>query len=242
MKEEKFNPLIKAVQSLRKLALDIKTGNDNIQKNDKNSRTKVEEAGKLIVKTEDNKIIDIWLKEKSKLLENTDELLNILKIIETKFKNKDTTGLLEIWESHGRYKDIVITTLDNMKNIGEVIFVDEKLYKWNNIWKEITEILNNILAISETYHLKFSMMQSLSVSEIDELTNDILTHIPWNYSDEEAANYEQEYMAAYYELKASQSKKKNLWDKILDILAGGVEETPAHMVQMRRWMDGNNDQ
>ncbi|MBP2616133.1 hypothetical protein [Chryseobacterium jejuense] len=236
--EKQFNPVIKAVQSLRKLSLDIKTTNKEIQSSDNEIRREIEDCGKLIATTNDNMIINLWIKEKAKLIENANALLKILEKIEEKFKKKETLGLTEVWETHEEYKNLVLDNFVTMERMGTAIFIDSNLEKWEGIWKDIKSSLNKILSISETYHLKLKMMEALKPDEIDDLTVDILNHIPWNYSDEDAFKYEQDYLVAYNEIKESQSKKKNLWDKILNALAGGIEETPAHRVQMRRWMEG----
>ncbi|ROI04661.1 hypothetical protein EGI16_08325 [Chryseobacterium sp. G0240] len=241
MMEKQLNPVIKAVQSLRKIAVDIKTTNAEIQSNDQKIRSRIEECGKLIATTNDSLVINLWIRQKSKLVENANTLLGILGRIEEKLRKKDTTDLVRIWTSHEEYKGMVLDNLIELERLGNAIFIDENLQKWEDNWKEIRSSLSEIISISDTYHLKLKMMEALKPDEIDELTMDILKHIPWNYSDNEAYQYEHEYMVAYNELKESQSRKKNLWDKILNALAGGVEETPAHRVQMRRWMDGEGD-
>lgn len=239
MMENDFNPVIKAVQSLRKLSTDITLTNKEIVESNDEIMRQIAEAGKLIVVSNDSIIINLWVNEKAKLVENTIVLLGILKSIEDKFKNKDCTNLIEIWETHSHYKDVVLNILKELKKIGNIIFVSENLHKWEDIWKIVSVNINRILSISETYKLKLALMENLKPEEIDALTLDILKHIPWNYSDDEAYNYEKEYLKAYNELKESQSRQKSLWDKVLDVLAGGVEETPAHRVQMRRWMEGS---
>lgn len=236
--EKEFNPVIKAVQSLRKLSLDIRDGNKEIKDCDAEVLQQIAEAGKVIVASNDSIVINLWINEKAKLMENTVVLLGILQSIEDKFRNKDCSGLTEIWQTHNHYKKIVITSLGELKKIGVIILVLEDLQKWGDIWQIISVNVDKILSIVETYKLKLAMMEALKPEEINDLTMDILKHIPWNYSDDEAYKYEKEYLEAYHELKESQSGKKSVWDKVLDVLAGGVEETPAHRVQMRRWMEG----
>ncbi|WP_131329597.1 hypothetical protein [Chryseobacterium piperi] len=238
--EKQFNPVIKAVQSLRKLSLDIKSTNKEIKESSDNAVQQIAEAGKLIATSNDSMVINLWIREKANVMENITVLFGILENIENKFNNKDTSNLTEIWEAHNHYRETVVAGLEKLKKIGDVIFVTENLQKWDGIWQIISLNVNKILSIAETYKLKLALMESLKPEEIDTLTMDILKYIPWNYSDDEAYKYEKEYLQAYNELKDSQSKKKSLWDKVLDVLAGGVEETPAHRVQMRRWMDGTS--
>jgi hypothetical protein len=82
------------------------------------------------------------------------------------------------------------------------------------------------------------MIEEFAPGEVDELTDTILKNMPMRYSMEEAVQYEKEYMQAYEELKRQAKEKKNLWDRFLDILAGGTQQTPAEMVMMQRWVNG----
>lgn len=239
--EKEFNPVIKAVQSLRKIAVEIKSTNKEIHENDQAIRLKINEAGKLMAATNNSMVVNKWIREKAQVVENSNTLLGILESIEVKFKNKDIKDILEVWKTHEHYKVLVLNGMNELKEAGTVILGGGDLLNWEGVWKNIEVYLNNILSISETYNLKFRMMLALEPEEVDTLTMDIIQHIPLNYSDEEAGKYEKEYLLAYNELKESQSKKKSIWDKLMDVLAGGIEETPAHRVQMRRWMDGNED-
>ncbi|MCT3914438.1 hypothetical protein HZQ04_00025 [Elizabethkingia anophelis] len=238
--EQEFNPVIKAVQSLRKLALDIKSSNDEIRVEDDKIRRTLNQCGSMITLTNNGMLTNTWLREKAKLIENSNYLLEVLEMINKKLKEKDTRDLSAIWQQHEENKVLAMNNLTNLEQLGSFIFAGEKLKSWELAWEDISNSLRKILSIAETYKLKFDLMQELRPEEIDALTYDILRHIPFNYSDEQAHHYEQEYLAAYKEIQLSQSKKKTLWDKVLDVLAGGIEETPAHRVQMRRWMDGNH--
>lgn len=239
MMEKDFNPAIKAVQSLRKLSTDVRSGNKKIRESDNEIKRQIADAGKLIFSSNDSIVINLWVSEKMTLMENMTVLLEILQNVEDKFRNKDCSGLMEIWQSYTYYKKNVITGLRELKKIGVIILMLENLQKWATIWQLISENLDMILSTAETYKLKLAIMEVLRPEEIDDLTMDILKYIPWNYSDDEAYRYEKEYLEGYNGLKESQSTKKSLWDKVLDVLAGGVEEAPAHKVQMRRWMQGS---
>ncbi|WP_172277694.1 hypothetical protein [Chryseobacterium sp. LAM-KRS1] len=234
MMEKDFNPLIKAVQSLRKLSIDIAlthkeivAGNDEIIK-------QIEEAGELIVSSNDSIIINVWVTEKAKLTENIIVLLGLLRSIEDKFNTNDHSHLIEIRQTYNHYKDVVINILKEMQNVGNTIFTAGNLQKWDNIWEIISNNLNRVLSISESYKLKLTLMENLEPDEIDALTLDILKYIPWSYPDSEVQNYESQYAKAYHELNQSQSEKKNVWNKVLNVLAGGMDDTSAHRLSIKR--------
>ncbi|WP_345989562.1 hypothetical protein AAEU33_18495 [Chryseobacterium sp. Chry.R1] len=234
MMEKDFNPVIKAVQNLRKLSTDITLTHKEIVEGNDGIIKKIDEAGELIVLFNDCIIINLWLNEKAKLLENIIVLLGILRSIEDKFINKDRSNLLEIRQAYNHYKDVVINILIEMQNVGNSIFTAENLQKWDSIWEIISKNLNRILSTSESYKLKLTLMEKLEPDEIDALTLDILKYIPWSYPDSEDQNYERQYAEAYDELNQSLSEKKNVWNKVLSVLAGGMDETSAHRLSIKR--------
>ncbi len=125
-----------------------------------------------------------------------------------------------------------------MKELGVVHIPEENHSEWNKIWESTFERFSAIqdLAVSSSLHLK--MISEYAPEEIEELTETILRNMPKNYTEKDAIQYEKEYMEAYEQLRQEVSQKKNLWDRFLDILAGGAQQSPAQMVMMKRWVDG----
>src|SRR5690554_7505361 len=204
--ETQFNPVIKAVQSLRKLVLEINDDNKEIRTNEKIISQNIENAGKMIISLNEDAVTKIWLSEKLKLENNINELLEFIKSIETKFKNKDTSNITELFRDKDQNRDAVIIGLAEMQKIGEVVFTGSNLEEWNKTWQNISNAHDKILSFREVYGLKLKMIENLTPEEIDSLTKDILKHIPINYTDEEAQKYEQEYTKAFNEIKEEQSK------------------------------------
>ena len=50
--------------------------------------------------------------------------------------------------------------------------------------------------------------------------------------------YKKDYFKALVNFKKEFKKDKNLWDKFLDILAGGTHQLPSEGAMMERWLDG----
>ena len=74
--------------------------------------------------------------------------------------------------------------------------------------------------------------------EIDEIANNILAHLPADYSLEEIKEYKKDYLIALDDVKKEFSQKKNLWDNFLDILAGDTHQSASERVMLSRWIDG----
>lgn len=111
---------------------------------------------------------------------------------------------------------------------------------WQALWTVVRANLAVIHGICTSAYLKARMIAELSGEEADELTRTIIKHIPRSFSLAEADRYEHDYLAAMDQIKEDAAKKSNLWDRLLNILAGMVpfEENPAERVMMQRWIEG----
>ena len=68
----------------------------------------------------------------------------------------------------------------------------------------------------------------------------ILKNIPRSFSLLEADKYEKDYLAAMETIEADANKNDNLWDRLLNLLAGAMpfKESPEERVMMQRWLEG----
>jgi len=103
--------------------------------------------------------------------------------------------------------------------------------------KEISPKLRASTVI-KNLRMAFEKNQKYTLQEIDEISNNILAHLPPDYSIEEIKEYEKDYLIALDEVKKEFSQKKNLWDEFLDILAGGTHQSAAERVMLSKWIEG----
>jgi len=73
--------------------------------------------------------------------------------------------------------------------------------------------------------------------EFEIIKESVQKHTPDNYTKEEAQDYSKEYVSAVKDYKDEFKKHKNLWDRILDFLAGGVHQSPSERVMLDRWVE-----
>jgi hypothetical protein len=66
--------------------------------------------------------------------------------------------------------------------------------------------------------------------------------IPLDFTYQEAVDYQTDYYKALINFKKEFKQEKNLWDKFLDILAGGTHQLPSERVMMERWLDGDKQE
>jgi len=238
MEEQNFNPLIETVVTIRHLAMAISNNWSAMKDLGKDIANGLEQAQKEIDEYASSGTNENWNLEMNKYNINLGHLKLILGATIKKIKSKDSQEISSEWDNYPVYADSIKSSLKTLYNIGKSILPENKTQEWETNWNDIYQSHNKIEQEAKSCSIQLKMIEAYSPKEIDDLTHTILKHIPVNYSHEDAQQYSEEYMKAYQEIKAEASKKKNLWDKFLDILAGGVEQTPAQRVMMKRWVDG----
>jgi len=82
------------------------------------------------------------------------------------------------------------------------------------------------------------LIERYTPDELNKITQIIVDNIPLDFTYAEAVEYQHDYYKALVNLKKEFKEEKNLWDKFLDILAGGTHQSPSERVMMERWVDG----
>ncbi len=85
------------------------------------------------------------------------------------------------------------------------------------------------------------IIEQYTPDELNAITQIIADHIPLDFTYNEALEYQKDYYKALENFKKEFKEEKNLWDKFLDILAGGKHQSPSERVIMERWLDGEKD-
>ena len=237
MKESTFNPKLQAIVSIRNLVCGFATDYQEIRSLGKEIDQVLDEISALYINNSKSFSHDYWLYKQGIIQKNVHSLKEILNKTIDKI-NKKNSVLTKVWDENKVYAENVKSAFTEMYALGKANLPKELYVRWEAYWQELNSKFDAIqnLAVGSSIHLK--IIEELAPEEVDELTKDILKSMPINYSIEAAIQYEQEYMEAYEELKNQSSKKKNLWDKFLNILAGGATQSPAEMVMMKRWVEG----
>ncbi|MET2985200.1 hypothetical protein [Aureibaculum conchae] len=233
-----FNPKLQAVISIRNLVKGISSEWIQLTKAGAEVDSLVDNTLEIISTVNNEELANKWELELDRYSRNVNSLQGIMSKVRNKIKAKDPSALTEIWNDHKQYATALQNNLNTLYNLGIKFLPETKISEWNTVWDDIFSQFNGVRDVAGGCSLQLEMIENYAPDEIDELTDTILKHIPTKYSSEEAAQYEKEYVEAYEQLKKEASQKKNLWDKFLDILAGGNQQTPAQMVMMQRWVNG----
>ncbi|MGD1892088.1 MAG: hypothetical protein ACFB15_16055 [Cyclobacteriaceae bacterium] len=179
-----------------------------------------------------------WQIEIGHIQKDTTALEDIMQKVVSKSYHRDAKDLIEIWNSHKEHSTDLLNRLNTLYDLGKAHLPESYHDTWVAMWEVILDKFVAIQALGEGSSLHLAMISEYAPEEVDELTDTILRHMPGRYTMEEAIQYEKEYMEAYEQLKKEATQKKNLWDRFLDILAGGLQQSPAERVMMQRWVNG----
>ncbi len=238
MERKEFNPIIEAVVSIRHYAIAVSNNWSTMKAIGAVLKDDVEKATDLIQDHGSNGTKAQWSKELIEYYGAKSQLLDIMNNIISKIKAKSAQGLLDHWNKYPGYVSKMESSYERMKEMGFTAVSKNKKGEWAELWNSIYAAHTKMGQEAVAIGIQLELMEQHGPEEVDELSDTILKHIPIRYSREEAHKYTDEYMEAYEQLKKEASQKKNLWDKFLDVLAGGTQQTPAQRVMMQRWVDG----
>lgn len=234
------NDSLNAIIKLRHLSKSIKTNWKTLEETKENVFNIIEEAG-LLMKNYGSTIgkskyqVDAeTLQKKIAFAQNSlnefyafiikGKKIESEKQYHTFMKNLDETKL--IFEKIGAYPK------ENFSNLNP----DE----WKDIWEVVMSNIYIVQGVGEAAFMKVRMLENFNQQESDLLTSEIVKHIPESFSLLEAAKYKDDYLKAVKEIEEEANKNDHLWDRFLNILAGGIpfKQTPAERVMMSRWLEG----
>jgi len=238
MSTPQYNPKLRAILSIRNIVKGLQSNWMSMDKIGSNLDSILKNASSLFQAHASTEAGDNWNTEVDKLYQNVSALKEILSFVTEQIRKKEAENLVSIWQSFQSFSDGISESFSILEKKGLATLPQDQHENWQDIWAGARSNHTLIRSHAEACSLQLKMIEKYKPEEVDELTNTILRHIPSNFTLADADLYEKDYSQAYEAIKQEASKQKNLWDKFLDILAGGVEQSPAERVMMQRWIDG----
>ena len=122
---------------------------------------------------------------------------------------------------------------------GYKLLPETQFTKWETEFVHVEEpLVQSIVEHVESCRVLLQMIERYTPDELNEITKIIVDKIPLDFTYEEAELYQKDYYKALVNFKKEFKEEKNLWDKFLDILAGGTHQTPSERVMLERWIEG----
>ncbi|WP_420602995.1 hypothetical protein [Flagellimonas sp.] len=238
MEQKKFNPIIEAVVSIRQYVLSVSENWTSMKSLGAVLKDDMDKATGMVNMYGSESTKQQWASELIDFNASKSHLEKIMQFVITRIKEKSTEGISGRWNDYPEHVSKMEASYKKMMDLGGSSLPENKKGEWDELWNRIMRSHVFMGREATAIGIQLGLMENCTPNEIDELSDTILKHIPSGYSTEEAHKYTDEYMEAYEQLKKEASQKKTLWDKFLDILAGGTQQTPAQHVMMQRWVDG----
>lgn len=181
-----------------------------------------------------------WKVVKQKIDNAVVSINEVLTSAKEKVANKEKDGYPEFWKQ----LTIQVTELKNSSkiaiNTGQKLLPESVHAQWENEFVKLEiPLVESLVAYVESCRVLLQMIERYTPEELDAITKIIAEHVPLDYTYEEAVEYQKDYYKALINFKKEFKQEKNLWDKFLDILAGGTHQSPSERVMMERWLDGD---
>ncbi|MDP1815502.1 MAG: hypothetical protein Q8K92_13730 [Leadbetterella sp.] len=166
-------------------------------------------------------------------------VIKALNNLKEKIAEKNRTDSTELWNRFDNQLDRLRSSIKSLNELSdEGLSESLRVQKEGTTGKYGTNLLSSIVSYARSCKVELQMLERYTPEELNMITQMVLSKIPNDFTVEEAEEYEKDYLSALKDFKKEFSEKKNLWDTFLDILAGGVHQSPSEHVMMERWVEG----
>ena len=163
----------------------------------------------------------------------------ILTAAKANTEQKVTDGYPELWIQLAVHLAALTENAKNAANKGLDLLPEVAHPKWEIEFVTLeTPLTQSIVTHVESCRVLLQMIERYTPDELNTITQIIVDQVPLDFTYEETVTYQKDYYKALINFKNEFKEDKNLWDKFLDILAGGTHQSPTEGVMMERWLDG----
>ncbi len=156
-----------------------------------------------------------------------------------KIAQKATDGYANLWKQLSIHLAALKNHSSNIANMGLALLPVAAHAQWEKEFVQLeTPLVQSIVTHVESCRVLLQMIERYTPDELNAITKIIVDHVPIDFTYEEAVEYQNDYYKALVNFKQEFKEEKNLWDKFLDILAGGTHQPPSERVMMERWLEG----
>jgi hypothetical protein len=235
-----YNPGLRALLSIKKFSAALEKDYSELLQVEK----QLEEAfknGLLIIKAntlpEDTALWNAIIQAANKAVVG---IHNTLKMAKEKAGQKDKNDYTDLWKELAAHLTALQESSKNAANSGFKLLPEAVHPLWERDFVSLEKpLLESYIVHVDSYRVLLQMIDRYTPDELNAITRMIADHVPPDLTHEEALDYQNDYYKALVNFKNEFKKEKNLWDKFLDILAGGTHQSPSEGVMMERWLEGD---
>ncbi len=179
---------------------------------------------------------------KAKLVKINDAIESVTHILENgkrKIESNDKSDNSEMWVKFDALMIQLEKELEDLPQMSVNMIPPSENIEWQKEMRDSEGVfLPMVVAYADACRVELLIREKYSAEELKKLNEFIQSKTPSDFSKEEAIHYEQDYKSAVAEFISEFDKDKNLWDRFLDILAGGTHQLPSERVMLERWIVG----
>jgi len=234
-----YSPGLRALLSMKKLTATLENDYSGFLKIE-NELYETHKIGLLIIETNTSPTLTVRWKE---VLQEADravqDIHKILSSVKENHAKKEKESYAELWKEMATHLSILKDSSINAATSGWRFLPSEILPQWEREFVNLeAPLVESLILHVDSCRVLLKMVESYTPDEMNAITRMIADHIPVDIPYEEAVHYQDDYNKALENFKNEFKKEKNLWDKFLDILAGGTHQSPSERVMMARWVEG----
>lgn len=234
-----YNPGLRALLSLKKISATLEKDYSELLQVESHL-DKVYKNGSSIIKSntlpEETARWQATIQEVNNAFSGIHDTLTMAK---EKIGQKEKSGYPDLWRELSAQLTELQEHSKNAANSGFKLLPEAIHPSWERDFvRPETPLLESYIMHVDSYRVLLQMIDRYTPDELNAINRMIADHVPADFTDEEALDYQKDYYKALVNFKNEFKKEKNLWDKFLDILAGGTHQSPSEGVMMERWVNG----
>lgn len=172
----------------------------------------------------------------SKAVTGIKDLLNSAK---ESIEKKETRDVGDMWQQLSLQVKQLKDAAKNAISTGYKLLPETQFIKWEKEFARVEEqLVQSMVDHVDSCRVLLQMIEKYSPDELNKITKIVVDQVPTDFTYEETVAYQKDYYKALVNFKKEFKEEKNLWDRFLDILAGGTHQSPSERVMLERWIEG----
>lgn len=234
-----FNPQLRTLLSIK-----------NFESSLENHKSKVEQATQKLILTYEHGL-DILESEGNKDYQNewgdainevrvhANHLNQYMRVAKEKSDQNKDFPFKGLWDEFKERLKLLKEAAQKFENTGAKALPAARKENWSNeIAVFETDIEPEIERNGKAVKLILQFMVRYSPAELEKISAIIAETMPDGASLKEEKDYEAAFLKYLKQFKKEFEAKDNLFDTIMEILAGGVHPSPSERVMLDKWIDG----
>ncbi|MBK8520577.1 MAG: hypothetical protein WAT20_00735 [Ferruginibacter sp.] len=233
------NPGLRALLSIKNFGTTLQKDYERLLQIEKDLE-ELNKTGLLIIETHTQpEAGESWKHTASAITKAVTGIKDILNTAKENIEKKVTNGFAAPWQQLGLLVKQLNEATKNSINTGYKLLPETQFVKWQDEYEDVIKpLVQSLVDHVDSCRILLQMIERYSPDELNIITKIIVDQIPPDFTYEEAIVYQKEYYEALVNFKKEFKEEKNLWDRFLDILAGGTHQSPSERVMFERWIEG----